>query len=593
MRIDDYAIIGNLRTAALVSRSGSVDWLCLPRFDSPACFAALLGTPDNGRWLIQPDAEFTVERRYRGDSLVLETDFTCAGGKVRLVDSMLPLRGHAAVVRIVRGLSGRVPMKMELLLRMDYGSIIPWVTRLPFGGIKAVAGPDTIRLKTSVPTTGRNYTTHAAFEIHEGERLPFVLSWAPSHEPAPPEIENPADAVEEAALWWMNWAGRSNYQGRYEEAVTRSLITLKALTYQPTGGMVAAATTSLPEQLGGVRNWDYRYCWLRDATETLSALLLAGYNNEALRWRDWLLRSVAGHPTDIRIMYSLEGGKRLTELELPWLAGFAGSQPVRIGNAACEQRQLDVFGGIMRTFQLSRESGLEHDDVAWSVQQKLLGLIEQIWREPDHGMWEVRGPMQHFTYSKVKAWQALHNAVQGVAKHSLAGDAARWSKVAAEIHQDVCEKGFDAQRGTFTQAYGSPNLDASLLLIPSTGFLPATDPRMAGTVRAVQQRLMHHGLLLRYDSGETNDGLPENEGAFIACTFWLADNLILQGRVEEGRALFERLLELRNDVGLLSEEYDPVRKNMLGNFPQAFSHLSLLHTAFLLSETTRAPERLQ
>jgi GH15 family glucan-1,4-alpha-glucosidase len=584
MRIEDYALIGNLRTAALVSKDGSIDWLCMPHFDSNACFASLLGTPENGRWLLRPEEYTTTRRRYREDSLVLETDFENEQGSVRITDCMLPGEGQPSILRMVEGLEGGVDMKMELTLRMDYGSIIPWVTRLPFGGIKAIAGPDAIRLKAAVPLEGKDYKTFAHFRVEKGRRLPFVLSWAPSNMPSPPEIENPPSAIESATLWWRNWMRRCTYQGPYKEAVHRSLITLKALTYQPTGGMVAAATTSLPEALGGSRNWDYRFCWLRDATATLTSLLRGGYRDEALQWRDWLLRAIAGHPSDIRIMYSIDGAKRLPELELHWLAGYEKSKPVRTGNAASVQRQLDVFGGVMETFQRSRVGGLEHDQVAWNVQQKLVELVEKIWREPDHGIWEVRGKPQNFTYSKVMAWQAMDRAVTGVRQHGLKGNADHWQRIANEIHAEVCDKGFNSKMGSFVQAFGSDNLDASLLLLPMTGFIKAGDERMKGTVRAIEKSLLKNGVVLRYQTERTNDGLSGVEGAFLACTFWLADNLLLQGRLAEGKAIFEELLALRNDVGLLAEEYDPAAKRMLGNFPQAFSHLSLLHTAFLLED---------
>jgi GH15 family glucan-1,4-alpha-glucosidase len=583
--IEDYALIGDTHTAALVSREGSIDWLCLPRFDSPACFAALLGDRGNGRWLLAPAGPVReVRRSYLGDTLVLETEYRTDDGVVRVVDCMPPRQSDPDVARIVEGVSGRVPMRMELTIRFDYGSIVPWVRHID-GALHAIAGPDSVWLRTPVPVRGENLTTLADFTVAEGERVPFMLTWHASHRPAPRRID-PVKALGDTEAWWGEWASRIDYRGGWQDAVIRSLLTLKALTYAPTGGIVAAPTTSLPEQLGGVRNWDYRYCWLRDATFTLSALILAGLGDEARAWREWLLRAVAGQPKQMQILYGVAGERRINEQELDWLGGYEGSRPVRVGNAAVHQFQLDVYGEVMDVLHLGRHIGLESDPSTWDLQRALLEFLEANWREPDEGIWEIRGPRRHFTHSKVMAWVALDRAIQAVELTGLEGPVDRWRGVRRELHEEVCREGYDSQRDSFVQYYGADHLDASLLLIPLVGFLPAGDPRVKGTVAAIQRELMSDGLVHRYppEGSEKVDGLPPGEGPFLACTFWLADNLVLMGRREEATAIFERLLSLRNDVGLLAEEFDPSSRRQLGNFPQAFSHVALVNTANYLSE---------
>jgi GH15 family glucan-1,4-alpha-glucosidase len=583
--IEDYALIGDTHTAGLVSREGSIDWLCLPRFDSPACFAALLGDRSNGRWLLAPAGPVRqVRRRYQGDTLVLETEHHTDDGVVRVVDFMPPRQWDPDVARVVEGVEGRVPMRMELTIRFDYGSIVPWVRHVD-GALHAVAGPDSVWLRTPVPVRGENWTSLADFTVAEGERVPFMLTWHASHRPAPRRID-PIRALGDTEAWWGKWAGRVDYHGGWQDAVIRSLLTLKALTYAPTGGIVAAPTTSLPEQLGGVRNWDYRYCWLRDATFTLSALMLAGLADEAKAWREWLLRAVAGQPRQMQILYGVAGERRITEQELDWLAGYEGSRPVRIGNAAVTQFQLDVYGEVMDTLHLGRHIGLGSDETAWDLQQALLEFLESKWREPDEGIWEIRGPRRHFTHSKVMAWVALDRAIKAVELLGHDGPVDRWRAVRRELHEEVCRQGFDTGRDSFVQYYGADHLDASLLQIPLVGFLPAGDPRVKGTVAAIQRELMVDGLVHRYppEGSQSVDGLPPGEGTFLACTFWLADNLALMGRREEALAIFERLLTLRNDVGLLAEELDPSTGRQLGNFPQAFSHVALVNTADYLSE---------
>ncbi|MGW6538913.1 glycoside hydrolase family 15 protein [Streptomyces sp. NPDC055051] len=584
-RIDDYALIGDLQTAALVGRDGSIDWLCLPRFDSAACFAALLGDEDNGHWLIAPKGSGTcTSRRYAEDSLVLETLWETRTGTVKVTDFM-PQRDRAPdVVRIVEGVSGRVEMSAVLRLRFDYGSIVPWIRRSE-GHRVAVAGPDAVWLRSEpeVKTWGQQFATCSSFTVAAGERVAFVLTWHPSHERRPALID-PYEALEHSLADWREWTARCTYRGPYRAAVIRSLITLKALTYAPTGGIVAAPTTSLPEELGGVRNWDYRSCWLRDSSLTLGALIAAGYSDEAAAWRDWLLRSVAGDPADLQIMYGPAGERRLPETTLPWLRGYADSAPVRTGNAAVDQFQLDVYGEVMDSLYLAREAGIPPERHAWNLQLSLLGFLESHWREPDEGLWEVRGPRRHFTHSKVMAWVAADRAVRTLEEDpSLPGEPDRWRALRDEIHSEVCAKAYDAERNTFTQSYGSAELDAATLLIPRVGFLPPDDPRVVGTIDAVRAELSHQGLLRRYtpDSGSV-DGLPGGEGTFLVCSFWLADALRMTGRREEARELFERLTRLTNDVGLLAEEYDPVTGRQLGNFPQAFSHIGLVGTALAL-----------
>ena len=583
--IESYALIGDTQTAALVGLDGSIDWLCLPRFDSGACFAALLGNADHGRWKLAPAGDVRRTRRqYRDESLVLETEFETEEGVVRLLDFM-PLRtARPDLVRIVEGIRGRVGMRMHLVMRFDYGSIVPWVRSME-GGLLAIAGPDALSLHAGVPTHGEDLSTVADFTVSAGERVPFVLTWHPSTEPAVESIDAEA-ALEATESWWRDWSGRYVYDGPWRDAVIRSLITLKALTYAPTGGIVAAPTTSLPERLGGVRNWDYRICWIRDATFTLLALLLAGYQEEARAWRDWLLRAAAGHPSQLSHMYGIAGERRLPELELDWLPGYENSKPVRTGNAAARQFQLDVFGEVMDAMHASRKAGIESDDAAWALQRALIGHLESCWVEPDEGIWEVRGPRRHFVHSKVMAWVAIDRAIKAVEGYGLEGPVEQWRALRATIHDEVCAKGFDPAKGAFVQSYGSDALDASLLTIPLVGFLPANDPRVKGTVRAIERELLVDGFVQRYSpqASEEVDGLPAGEGAFLACTFWLADNYALMGRDDEARRLFERLLALRNDVGLLAEEYDPADQRILGNFPLALSHVSLVNTAFNLAK---------
>jgi GH15 family glucan-1,4-alpha-glucosidase len=580
--IEDYALIGDCNTAALVGRDGSIDWLCIPRFDSGACFAALLGDSRHGRWLIAPAAEVRrVRRRYREGTLVLETEFETDEGIARVVDCMPLLDKHSDVLRVVEGLSGCVSMHMELVIRFDYGSIVPWVHR-PDHTLLATAGPDTLELHTPVAVHGENMKTVADFSVKKGERKHFLLNYRRSHEDTRHDVDT-VRMLKKTERAWRNWSGRCAYEGRWREAIVRSLITLKALTYEPTGGIVAAPTTSLPERLGGVRNWDYRFCWLRDATFTLNALLLAGYDEEAVAWREWLLRAVAGSPEDLQVLYSVTGERRLDEIEIGWLPGYYGAKPVRTGNAASRQFQLDIYGEVMDTLHLARIAGLEPEPAAWNIQVALLDFLERNWQRPDEGIWEVRGPRRHFTHSKVMAWVAFDRAVKDAVRYKLEGPVQRWGQVRDEIHAQVCTAAFDAVRNTFVQSYGSHHLDASLLLMPQVGFLPPDDPRVRGTVDAIAKHLVEDGLVLRYSTASDVDELPAGDGTFLPCSFWLADCLVLTGRRQEGEALFERLLALSNDVGLLAEEYDARDKRMLGNFPQALTHMALINTARLLS----------
>ncbi|MFJ3707831.1 glycoside hydrolase family 15 protein [Streptomyces sp. NBC_01387] len=591
--IEDYALIGDLQTAALVGRDGSIDWLCLPRFDSGACFASLLGDDENGHWRIAPTGAGNCTRRsYVGDSLVLESVWETPTGTVKITDFM-PQRDTAPdIMRIIEGVSGEVAMSGTLRLRFDYGSVVPWMRRAD-GHRVAVAGPDSVWLRSEpeVKTWGHHFSTCSSFTVAEGEKVAFVLTWHPSHDPRP-ALTDPHEALESSLADWEEWSARCRYRGPYREAVIRSLITLKALTFGPTGGIVAAPTTSLPEEIGGVRNWDYRFCWLRDSTLTLGALLACGYLDEAADWRDWLLRAVAGSPGDLQIMYGLSGERRLPETELGWLRGHRGSAPVRTGNGAVDQVQLDVYGEVIDSLHLARTSGLVNKPHAWNVQLSLLGFLETRWREPDEGLWEVRGPRRHFVHSKVMAWVAADRAVRTLEDEPRArGDVERWRRMRDEVHQEVCDKGFDPVRNTFTQSYGSKELDAATLLIPQVGFLPPDDPRVIGTVDAVREELSHDGLVRRYSTGgPAVDGLPGSEGTFLVCSFWLADALRLTGRVAEAECLFEKLLALRNDVGLLAEEYDPAAGRQLGNFPQAFSHIGLVNTALALARAQGAPE---
>ena len=590
-RIEDYALIGDCETAALVSRTGSIDWLCWPRFDSGACFAALLGTPENGRWLLAPvDADARVSRRYRGDTLILETDYETSDGAVRVIDFM-PLRDHRSnVVRTVVGLRGRVAMHTQIIFRFDYGSVVPWVSRLDDGSLRAIAGPDMVVVTADVELRGKDFTTVGEFSVGEGERASFVMTWGPSHQP-PPKTADADKVLQTTEEFWTHWAGVCTYRGEWREPVMRSVLTLKALTYAPTGGIVAAPTTSLPEQIGGVRNWDYRFCWLRDATLTLLALMDAGYFREAEAWRDWLLRAAAGSPDQAQIMYGIAGERLLTEWEIPWLPGYENSKPVRLGNAAHEQLQLDVFGEVMDALHQARIGHIKEIPEAWSLEKALAKRLEQIWEQPDQSIWEVRGAPQHFTHSKVMAWVAFDRAIKSAEMFGLDGPIDHWRAVRDRIHADVCAKAFDPGVNAFVQSYGSKLADASVLLIPLVGFLPPSDPRVRGTVEYVEKHLLVDGFVLRYDSAETDDGLPEGEGAFLACSFWLADNYILLGRRADAVRMFERLLSLRNDVGLLAEEYDPRLRRQAGNFPQAFSHIALLSTAFNLGRADHRETR--
>ncbi len=582
-RIEDYALVGDCGTAALIARDGSVDWLCWPRFDSHACFAAVLGSRDNGRWLLRPVQDRArVSRRYRPGTLILETRFETEEGAATVIDFMPLRRSHSHLVRIVRGERGRVAMCFELVLRFDYGSIVPWVTRLEERTLRAIAGPDMVLLRSAVDVRGEDLKTVGEFTVASGQTLPFTLTYAPSHLPAP-EALDAAAALDETERFWTEWCRKCRMTGPLSETVHRSLITLKALTYAPTGGTVAAVTTSLPEQLGGERNWDYRFCWLRDATLTLLAFMNAGYYDEAEAWREWLLRAVAGSADQVQTMYGIGGERRLLEWIVPWLPGYEGSKPVRIGNAAHTQLQLDVYGEVVDALHHARIGGLGATRSGWELQLELLAHLETIWREPDESIWEVRSGRQQFTYSKIMAWVAFDRALKSAECFQLEGPIDRWRTLCAQIHDDVCRNGFDRELGSFVQCYGARNLDASLLLIPALGFLPPEDPRVRGTIAAIERKLLVDGLVLRYDTGVTEDGLPPGEGAFLACSFWLVDAYALTGRVEEAKRMFERLIALANDVGLLSEEYDAREKRLVGNFPQAFSHMALVNSAMCLS----------
>jgi GH15 family glucan-1,4-alpha-glucosidase len=586
--LEDYGIIGDTEAVALVSRSASIDWLCLPRFDAPACFAALLGDRSHGQWELAPaGTPRPISRRYRPGTLVLETVLgDDQGGRVRIIDAMPPRglqRGHNPdVVRVVEGITGRVAMRTCLRMRFDYGSVVPWVSKTGPRTLQAIAGPDALVLTTPVELRGEDLTTVGEFEVGPGDRVPFVLTWHPSHEAAPEPVDGDA-AIADTTRWWEGWSANSAYRGEWPEPVERSLITLKALSYAPTGGIIAAPTTSLPEHLGGIRNWDYRFVWLRDATFTLQALMLAGYREEALAWRDWLLRAVAGDPSKLQIMYGIAGERRLTESELSWLPGYEGSSPVRVGNGAYDQVQLDVYGELMDALRYARRTGMEPSDASWSLQRAFLSYLEDHWSKLDHGLWEMRGPQRAFTHSRVMAWVAFDRAVRTVEEAGLDGPVDRWRRLREDIHRDVLQEGYDADRNTFTQYYGSEAIDASLLLIPQVGFLPAHDERVHGTIEAVERELsIGDGLLLRYPTHDSPDGLPPGEGAFLLCSFWLVDALAIVGRRDDARRIYGQLLDLRNDLGLLAEEYDPATGRLLGNFPQAFSHLGLVSSAYNL-----------
>ena len=589
-RIEDYAMIGDCRTAALVGRDGSIDWFCCPRFDSEACFAALLGNREHGRWSIAPSAEARITRRYRPQTLILETQFETDDGTAMVIDFMPLGARHPTLIRLVVGVSGRVRMGAELILRFGYGAIVPWVTRLEDGSLRAIAGPDMMVVHTSVHLSGKDLTTVGEFTINKDDTIPFVLSYLPSHRP----LREPLDPVTElnrTESLWRDWAAKCRPAGPWTDAVSRSMITLKALSYEPTGGMVAAPTTSLPERLGGERNWDYRFCWLRDATLVLLGAMNAGYHEEAQAWRDWLLRAVAGSPDQLQIMYGIAGERRLTEWVAPWLPGYENSAPVRIGNAAHSQLQLDVFGEIMDVQHQARRSGLSTNESGWETQLAFLDHLKRIWREPDQGIWEVRGSPRHFTHSKVMAWVAFDRSIKSAETFGLSGPVEEWRKLREEISVDVCAKGFDAAQNSFVQSYGSKQLDASLLLLPWVGFLPVSDPRIKGTVAAIENRLLRDGFVMRYETEQADDGLPPGEGAFLACSFWLADVYMLQGRRVDAERLFRRLLSLRNDLGLLSEEYDPQSGRLVGNFPQAFSHMALINSAYNLTRGEKPVEQ--
>ena len=584
--IEDYALIGDCQTAALVARNGSIDWLCVPRFDDAACFAALLGDESHGRWLIAPAGDHTVvERAYDDHTLILETTFETPDGRAKTIDFMPPRAdGISHVVRIVEGLTGRVALHTEISLRFNYGSTTPWVTKLTDGteGIRAIAGPSMVTLRAPVPLEGKGMQTVARFDVAAGQRIAFVLTHCASHLPLPDVVDAEA-ALGGTVTFWEQWGTRAVDAGPYTDIVRRSLMVLKALTYGPTGGIVAAPTTSLPEKLGGVRNWDYRYCWLRDATLTLFALMNAGYYDEAKAWRMWVERAVAGDASQLRIMYGLAGERRLAEWQIDELPGYADSKPVRIGNAASDQLQLDVYGQVMGALHYARLGGLDDDDAAWPFQLRLLAHLETIWQLPDMSIWEPRDGAKQFTFSKIMVWTAFDRAIRSAEKFGLEGPVDRWRALRAQVHDEVCTRAFDVARNTFVQSYGARALDASLLLIPMVDFLPSDDPRMVGTVAAIEQELVVDGLVMRYSTDGDSDGLPAGEGVFLACSFWLVDNLRLQGRAAEAKALFERLLSIANDVGLLAEEYDPVTKRQLGNFPQAFSHVALINAALGLS----------
>ncbi|MFO1080533.1 MAG: glycoside hydrolase family 15 protein [Reyranellaceae bacterium] len=589
--IEDYGLIGDCQTAALVAHSGSIDWLCWPRFDSDACFAALLGTAGHGRWLIRPSGAVTrTSRRYLPDTLILETTFETDEGRVALTDFMLPRDRTSDLIRIVRGVEGEMPMCLELVLRFGYGATTPWVSRLEDGTLRAVAGPDMVVLRTPVALWGENFKTAAMFSVAAGQSVPFVLSYGPSHLPVPRPVDAER-ALAECESFWCDWTRRTRCDGPHAEAIRRSLITLKALTYAPSGGLVAAPTTSLPERPGGERNWDYRFCWIRDSTLTLLALMNAGVYDEARAWRDWLQRAVAGSPADMQIMYGLRGERRLTEWQADWLPGYRDSRPVRIGNAAHRQVQLDVYGELMDTFEQARKGGLTPNETGWEIQRALVEHVGRTWSEPDSGIWETRGPPQHFTYSKVMAWVAFDRAIKAVQRHGLEGPLDEWRKTRARIHAEICDRGFDAARNTFRSAYGATTLDASLLLLAQVGFVESDDPRYVGTVEAIERELLVDGFVNRYSTDRVDDGLHPGEGAFLACSFWLADAWMSIGRRADAERLFARLLAIRNDLGLLAEEYDTRDTCQIGNFPQAFSHVALINTAFNLTRAARPADQ--
>ena len=590
-RIEDYGLIGDCGTAALVGRDGSIDWLCWPAFDSDACFTALLGTSENGRWLIAPAEDVAgTSRRYWDNTLILETRFETESGTVALVDFMPP-RGNASdIVRLVRGVKGSVKMRMELVFRFGFGVDVPWVKRTEDGALLAICGQDMTVLRTAVETRGKDMTTVAEFEVNEGETVPFVLTYGPSHL-ALPEPINPVQALQETEDFWTEWCSRCTYEGECGDLVMRSLITLKALTYGPTGGIVAAPTTSLPEKLGGARNWDYRYCWLRDATFTLLALMNSGYTEEASDWHNWLLRAVAGSPENMQIMYGIMGQRRLLEWEAEWLPGYEGAQPVRVGNAAHAQLQLDVYGELIDAFYQSRLADLKLDQGSWALARTVVEHVGDVWGQPDHGIWERRGERKHYVFSKVMTWVAIDRAVKGAERFSYDAPLDRWRALRDTIHRDVCEKGFDAAQNSFVESYGSPLLDASILLLPSVGFLPASDPRIRGTLAAIERYMMRGGFVLRHDPREISDEIQPIEGAFLACSLWLADAYVLAGEINKAQALFDRVVGVANDLGLLAEEFDSDAGRQTGNFPQALTHIALINTAHNLSEARHANDK--
>jgi GH15 family glucan-1,4-alpha-glucosidase len=592
-KIEDYAFLSDTQTGALVSRDGCVDWLCFPRFDSPACFASLLGEKKNGHWRFFPEEKIEkTRRRYRGDTLILETEIETKSGAVRLIDFMPPRGENPDIIRIIEGLGGEVAMRMELIIRFDYGQIVPWVrTRKRYDGLEAIAGPDALILRTPIQTYGKDLTTVAEFTVAKGDRVPFVLTWFASHTEPPRKI-NPEHALRDTEKYWTDWATQFQSEGEWRDAVIRSLITLKGLTYAPTGGLVAALTTSLPEEIGGVRNWDYRFCWLRDAALILLALLQSGYREEAKSWRQWLLRAIAGSPAQMQAIYGVRGERRLDEFEVPWLSGYENSRPVRIGNAASHQFQLDVYGEVLAAAWQAHQAGLKMSEADWRLMVALVKFLESNWQKPDEGIWEVRGGRRHFTYSKMMAWVAFDRAVKLVEECDCAANEhfLRWRKIRDQIHAEVCERGYNPRKKAFTQFYGSDDLDASLLIMPLTGFLPISDERVRGTVAAIERELMQDGFVLRYRPQETRvDGLPGGEGVFLPCSFWLANCWHLLGRKKEARDLFRRLLDVCNDIGLLAEEYDPRKKRQLGNFPQAFSHVALISCARILGDADALP----
>jgi GH15 family glucan-1,4-alpha-glucosidase len=590
-RIEDYGLIGDCQTAALVGRDGSIDWLCWPAFDSDACFAGLLGTHRNGRWLIAPAEKVTnSSRRYRDNTLILETRFVTAGGEVALIDFMPP-RGHASdVVRLVRGIRGRVKLMMQLVIRFGFGADIPWVRKTEDGALLAIAGQDMTVLRAPVETRGEDLTTVAEFEVGEGETMPFVLTYGPSHLPVPAPID-PAQALQDTEDFWTEWCSRCTYHGDNRDLVLRSLITLKALTYEPTGGIVAAPTTSLPEKLGGQRNWDYRFCWLRDATFTLLALMNSGYTEEALAWHNWLLRAAAGWPANMQIMYGILGQRRLLEWEADWLSGYEGARPVRIGNAAHAQLQLDVYGELIDTFYQWRIAELKVDEETWALARAVIEHIEKVWDQPDHGIWERRGEPRHYVSSKVMTWVAFDRAIKGAERFGFEAPLERWRMLRDEICRDVCARGFDPEQNSFIESYGSQLLDASILLMPAVGFLPASDPRVRGTLAALEKHMMRDGFVLRHDPREISDEKQPIEGAFLACSLWLADAYVLAGELDKAQALFDRVVAVANDLGLLAEEYDPGLARQTGNFPQALTHIALINTAHNLSDAKKAHEK--